>query len=161
MKSFSLALVLLSSLSCLAQMPVEFVNAERGKILEGVKTIPKTGAPGPVGIWGTMAFPILSAPDKDGVEIAVAAAAGYAKGRVILFGHNSYLDGNAGGDHARLIGNCVKWAGAKDKPRVGLKSVKKDVFEAAGFRAESLSEVTAGALADFEVVVINIQGITS
>jgi len=161
MKSFSLALVLLSSLSGLAQMPVEFVNAERGKILEGVKTIPKTGAPGPVGIWGTMAFPILSAPDKDGVEIAVAAAAGYAKGRVILFGHNSYLDGSAGGDHARLIENCVKWAGAKDKPRVGLKGVKKDVFEAAGFRAESLSEVTADSLADFEVVVINIQGITS
>ncbi|MCA1964012.1 MAG: hypothetical protein LDL31_08730, partial [Prosthecobacter sp.] len=67
-----------------AQMPLELVNAERAKILEGVKTVPKTGVPGPVGIWGTMAFPILAAPDKDGVEIAVAAAAGYAQGRIIL-----------------------------------------------------------------------------
>ena len=51
-----------------AQMPPALVNAERAKILEGVKSVPKLGAPGPVGIWGQIAFPILSAPDKDGVE---------------------------------------------------------------------------------------------
>jgi hypothetical protein len=144
-----------------AQMPTELVNAERSKILQGVKSVPKTGSPGPVGIWGTMAFPILSAPDKDGVEIAVGAAAGYAKGRIIIFGHNSYLDGSAGGDHAKLIENCVKWVGAKDKPRVGLKGLKSGTFEAAGFRVETFEAVDTKSLNDFDVVVINIQGVTS
>jgi hypothetical protein len=161
MKVPTCLLFLLGAASCLAQMPAELVNAERGKILQGVKSVPKAGAPGPVGIWGTVAFPILSAPDKDGVEIAVAAAAGYAKGRIILFGHNSYLDGTAGGDHAKLIENCVKWAGAKDNPRVGLKGVKAGGFEASGFRAETFDAVDSKSLNDFDVVVINIQGVTS
>jgi hypothetical protein len=161
MKLPTCLLLLFGAASCLAQMPAELVNAERGKILQGVKSVPKTGAPGPVGIWGTMAFPILSAPDKDGVEIAVGAAAGYAKGRIIVFGHNSYLDGSAGGDHAKLIENCVKWVGAKDKPRIGLKGVKAGSFEASGFRAETFDTVDAKSLNDFDVVVINIQGVTS
>lgn len=144
-----------------AQMPPALVNAERAKILEGVKSVPKAGAPGPIGIWGNIAFPILSAPDKDGVEIAVAAAAGYAKGRVILFGHNSYLSGSAGGDHAQLIENCVKWASNKAKPRVGLKGVKGDVLAQRGLKAEEFSTVEKKNLSDYDVVIVNIQGITS
>lgn len=54
-----------------AQMPADLVKAERTKILEGVGSVPKTGAPGPIAIWGTMAFPILSAPDRQGAELAV------------------------------------------------------------------------------------------
>jgi hypothetical protein len=145
-----------------AQMPPALVNAERAKILEGVKSTPKAGAPGPIGIWGNIAFPILSAPDKDGVEIAVAAAAGYAKGRIILFGHNSYLDGGEGGDHAKLMENCVKWAGNKEKPRVGLKGVNAvNFFKQRGFNAETFDTVEKKNLSDYDVVIINIQGVTS
>lgn len=144
-----------------AQMPPALVNAERAKILEGVKSVPKTGAPGPVGIWGTMAFPILSAPDKDGVEIAVAAAAGHGKGRVILFGHNSYLNGGAGGDHAKLLENCVRWAANKPTPRVGLKGVNAaDFFKQRGFSVESFETVGKKELGSYDVVIINIQGVT-
>lgn len=144
-----------------AQMPPALVKAERAKILEGVKSVPKAGAPGPVGIWGNIAFPILSAPDKDGVEIAVAAAAGYGKGRIVLFGHNGYLGGNAGGDHAQLIENCVKWAGNKAKPRIGLKGVKGDALNQRGFKTEEFGTVEKKNLSDYDVVLINIQGITS
>lgn len=161
MKSLICFLFSLGAAAGLAQMPTELINAERAKILDGVESVPKSGAPGPVGIWGTVAFPLLSAPDKDGIEIAVAAASGYVKGRIILFGHNSYLDGGLGGDHARLIENAVKWVGAKDKPRVGLKGVKSATFEAKGFSATNLDAVDAKSLNDFDVVVINIQGITS
>ncbi len=144
-----------------AQMPPELVNAERAKLLEGVSSIPKSGAPGPVGIWGNTAFPILSAPDRAGVEIAVAAAAGYGKGRVILFGHNSYLEGGAGGDHARLLENCLKWAAAKDRPRVGLKGVKPGFFTSKGFKAEELrGAIKKGTLDDYDVIVLNAQGAT-
>jgi hypothetical protein len=157
--------ILLSLLFCAvaqAQMPPELVNAERAKILDGVKSVPKAGAPGPVGIWGQIAFPILSAPDKDGVEIAVAAAAAYQKGRFILFGHNSYLGGGEGGDHAKLMENCVKWAGNKEKPRVGLKGVNAvNFYKQRGFNAETFDTVEKKNLGDYDVVIINIQGVTS
>lgn len=83
MKKVLSLLLLLAASDAGAQMPVELVNAERAKILQGVKSVPKLGAPGPVGIWGQIAFPILSAADKDGIEIAVGAAAAHGKGRII------------------------------------------------------------------------------
>ena len=145
-----------------AQMPPALVNAERAKILDGVKSVPKAGAPGPIGIWGNVAFPFLSAPDKDGVEIAVAAAAGYAKGRVILFGHNSYLAGGEGGDHAKLMENCVKWAGNKEKPRVGLKGVNAvNLYKQHGFNVETFDKIEKKSLNDYDVVIVNMQGIIS
>ena len=144
-----------------AQLPAELVKAERAKILDGVRSVPKTGAPGPVGIWGNIAFPILAAPDRAGVEIAVAAAAGYAKGRIVLFGHNSYLDGGAGGDHARLLENCVNWAGAKENPRIGLKGVKAGFFTGKGFKVGEVGgELKKNALNDYDVLVLNAQGAT-
>ena len=155
MKSALTALFLtLSSLSW-AQIPPALVTAERAKILEGVESVPKLGSPGPVGIWGQIAFPILAAPDKDGVEIAVGAAAAHGKGRVILFGQNAYLNGAGGGDHAKLIENCVKWAGNKAKPRVGVKGVRGLV----GFEAKEFETVDKKSLADFDVVLINTQGV--
>lgn len=155
--------LLLAATAALPQMPQPLVQAERGKILEGVKSVPKTGAPGPVGIWGNMAFPILAAPDKDGVEIAVAAAAGYGKGRILLFGHNSYLDGGAGGDHARLMENGVRWTGGKEKPRVGLKAVNAAAFlEGRGFRTVRIDgPLNKQRLNDCDVLVLNMQGVTS
>ncbi|MFM2166067.1 MAG: hypothetical protein RIS79_438, partial [Verrucomicrobiota bacterium] len=151
----SLISLLASSGLSWAQMPPALVNAERAKILEGVKSVPKLGAPGPVGIWGQIAFPILSAPNKDGVEIAVAAAAAYGKGRVILFGQNSYLNGAGAGDHAKLIENCVKWTGNKAKPRVGVKGVRGLV----GIQAKEFDAVEKKNLTDFDVVIMNTQGI--
>jgi Peptidase M60, enhancin and enhancin-like/N-terminal domain of M60-like peptidases len=156
-------LVLLAFVGVLhAQMPPALVNAERAKILEGVKSVPKSGAPGPIGIWGNVAFPILSAPDKDGVEIAVAAAAGYGKGRMILFGHNGYLAGGEGGDHAKLMENCVKWAGHKEKPRVGVKGVNAvTLYKQRGFNVEAFDKVEKKSLKDYDVVIVNMQGIIS
>lgn len=157
-------LVLLTFVGVLqAQMPPALVNAERAKILEGVKSVPKAGAPGPVGIWGNMAFPILAAPDKDGVEIAVSAAAGYAKGRVILFGHNSYLAGGEGGDHAKLMENCVHWAANhKAKLRLGLKGVNAvALYKRHEFHVETFDKVDQKSLSGYDVVIVNMQGIIS
>jgi len=162
MKTTLFLLLTLSLNLAQAQMPAEIVMAERSKLLTGVLSVPKPGAPGPVAIWGNMAFPILSAPDKEGVEIAVAAAAGYGKGRVILFGHNSFLDGGMGPDHAKLMENCVAWAGAKEKPRLGLLGVNAmSFFDQRGFRTEKYQgPMAAKTLKDYDVIIANIQGIT-
>lgn len=165
MKSFIPLLIVLTATfvgHVRAQLPAALVNAERAKILEGVKTVPKLGACGPVAVWGTIAFPILAAPNADGVELPIAAAAGYVKGRVILFGQNSYLSGTGGGDHAQLLENCVKWAsGGKQKPRIGLYRVKaEDFWKKRGFRAESFKALEKKELNDYDVVIVDMQGTT-
>ncbi len=144
------------------QMPAELVKAERAKILAGVTSLPKTGAPGPIAIWGNMAFPLLSAASgREANELAVAAAAGYGKGRIILFGHNSYLDGNAGGDNAQLMENGVTWAANKPKPRIGLKGVNAVAFfEQRGFKAQSFNDLDEKTLNGLDVVILNAQSIT-
>lgn len=145
-----------------AQMPAAMVNAERAKILAGVKSVPKLGACGPVAIWGTIAFPILAAPNADGVEMPIAAAAAYAKGRLVLFGQNSYLSGNGGGDHAQLLENCIKWAGNKEKPRIGLRGVKaSNTLDKRGFRVETFQKLDKKSLNDYDVVVVDMQGVVS
>ncbi len=165
MKSYflmTLAAATVPALCAHAQMPQQLVQAERAKILAGVKSVPRAGSPGPVAVWGNIAFPILSAPDKDGVELAVAAAAAYGKGRVILFGHNSYLDGGAGGDHDKLLSNAVRWTGNKEKPRVGLYKVNAAAFYSGqGFRAEKFDGPLAKkALNDYDVIIVNMQSLT-
>lgn len=154
------ALVLTSSV--LGQLPVEIVKAQRAKILEGVTSVPKSGVPGPVAIWGNLAFPILSAPgDGEGPELAVAAAAAHGKGRIILFGHNAFLDGAAGGDHAALLENCVKWAASKESPRIGIKGPKAlDLLKKKGFKAEAFTEISEKSLKNYDVILLNAQGAT-
>jgi hypothetical protein len=144
-----------------AQVPQALVNAERAKLLDGVQSLPKIGTPGPVGIWGQLAFPVLAGPDKDGVELAVAAAAAHGAGRVILFGQNGYLSGNTGGDHTRFLENCVKWASNKDKPRIGSRGVRDSALPALGFKVGELAAVDKTNLSRHDVVILNIQGITS
>lgn len=159
MKLLSLLLHAAVPALCLAQMPPELVKAERGKILQGVTRIPKEGAPGPVAIWGNIAFPILAAASgRDGNELALSAAAGYGKGRIILFGHNSYLGGSVGGDHGRLLANAVKWVGNQEKPKLGLWEVNEAAFfEAQGFRVEKLDVLDSKSLQGVEVLILNAQ----
>ena len=40
-------------------------------------------------VWEKLDCENVGSTEIEAIEIAVAAAAGYAKGRVILFGHNS------------------------------------------------------------------------
>lgn len=160
--NLSFILVFLSASIVSAQMPTALVKAEREKLLQGVASVPKAGAPGPVAVWGGLAFPFLSAPDRDGIEMAVAAAAGYGKGRLVLFGHNSYLAGGEGGYHARLIENCARWVGNKPKPSVGLRGVNAvEVFKRAGLHAEAFDKIDERSLKQHDVVVINVQGMVS
>jgi hypothetical protein len=157
-----LLLVLLGGTAA-AQMPPGVVEAERAKLLEGVQTLPKAGAPGPIAVWGRLAFPLLAAADRNGTEAAIAAVAGQGRGRILLFGHNAYLDGSAGGDHAKLLANAVRWVSKKDRPRVGLYGVNAEAFYSPlAARLEKLQgPLAAGKLSALDVLVLNAQGVTS
>lgn len=159
---FLLSLVLLAGPAG-AQLPADVVEGERAKLLEGVQTLPKSGAPGPIAVWGRFAFPVLAAADRNGTESAVAAAAGQGRGRILLFGHNAYLEGAVGGDHARLLANAVRWASKKDRPRLGLYAVKAEaVYKPLAARVDKLQgPLTDGNLSGIEVLVLNAQGVTT
>jgi hypothetical protein len=148
-----------------AQGPASWQSGERAKLLEGVSTIPKIGAPGPIAIWGNLAFPVISAAEGKEAELALVAAAGYAKGRIILFGHNGYLEGdNAGsGSLGKLLTNCVRWAGNKEKPTIGVKGSDLAAFlNSQGFKAEKIDgALDKKSLQGLDVVVANAQGLTS
>lgn len=142
---------------------MEVIEAERAKLLEGVVSLPKCGVPGPVAIWGGLAFPVVAAPDgRDGSEVALVAAAGYGRGRVVLFGHNAYLDGEAGSDLPKLLENGVRWAGKAVRARVGVYAVRggEAFYEGLGFAARNLpGPLEAAALRGVDVLVLNAQGV--
>jgi Peptidase M60, enhancin and enhancin-like/N-terminal domain of M60-like peptidases len=61
-----------------------------------------------------------------------------------------------------LMENCVKWAGNKEKPRVGLKGVNAvNFYKQRGFNVETFTAVEKKSLGEFDVVLINIQSVTS
>lgn len=163
-RSLRIVLTLVCLNGCLlGQLPETVVGAERGRLLEGVQTLPKTGAPGPIAVWGRLAFPLLAAADRNGTEAAVAAVAGLGRGRLLLFGHNAYLEGKAGGDHARLLANAVRWVAKKDKPRLALQGVNAaDFYTPLAARVDRLQgPLTDSQLSRIDVLVLNAQGFTS
>jgi len=159
-KALLLTLLVLGPGGLPAQAPANWQSAERAKILAGLATVPKVGSPGPVAVWGNLAFPILAAADGGKAELAVAAAAGYGKGRVMIFGHNSYLD--AGGSVGTLLANAVKWVANKEGATVGVKDANLASFlSSKGFKAEKFTgPMTPKLLGGYDAVVLNVQGVT-
>jgi hypothetical protein len=163
----SLSLVLLHvSFGAPATAPVNWQSAERAKLLAGVSALPKLGAPGPIALWGSSAFPVVATGGEDGkAETALAGAAGFEKGRIVLFGHNSYLAPDAGNDASvgALLLNAVKWSTQKQKPRIGTNDTKSAAYLAAkGFAVKKLAGgPEKKALHDFDVLVLNAQSITA
>lgn len=145
-----------------ASTPAQIVAlaTERGKLLEGVKSIPRLGAPGPVVAYGALSFPLIITADARAAE-AVAAAGSMGKGRAVIFGHTGYLDAGGDGDLDRLLLNAVRWCGGKEKPRVGLKGAKTAaLLEKNGIRHESIAALEKKALTGFDVIIAPAQGFT-
>jgi hypothetical protein len=88
-------------------------------LLQGVTEITAPGAPGSVSAFGPNAFALVAGKEGRSTRSAVAAAAHWEKGRVVVFGHDGYLAAVTHEGTARLLGNAVVWVSAgKPKPRV-------------------------------------------
>jgi hypothetical protein len=137
-----------------AQGPANWQSAERAKILNGISSVPKPGAPGPVALWGTLAFPVIAAKDGGESELAVMAATGFMKGRAIIYGHTGFISG--GGTFGALLVNSLKWVTNQDKPRVGVLGGQVDGFlDSQGLRVEKLSSpLSKGSLSGCDAIVV-------
>lgn len=87
---------------------------------DGVTKVASPGIPGTVAILDNRGFPIL-AGKEDGQWRPVAAGSRLEKGRVVAFGHDSYLGAGTSGeaDTGQLLKNVFAWASGKANPRVG------------------------------------------
>jgi hypothetical protein len=149
-----------------AQLGTNWQSAERAKLLAGVPPLPKLGAPGPIAIWGPAAFPVIATSGEEGeAETALVAAAEFEKGRIVLFGHNSYLEPSGGNEASvgALLLNAVKWSTQKQKPRIGTNDAKSEAFlKAKEFDAKKLARGPEKKnLHEFDVLVLNAQSITA
>lgn len=102
------------------------IQEDLARLTAGVRQIAKTGVPGPVACVGEAAFPVVLGKAK-GYDQPVVAAARFANGRVVAFGHGGMLneEGLKQGDTKRLVVNAAQWAArapaaGKMKPVAGL-----------------------------------------
>jgi len=159
----AIALLFACALPIAAQGPRPgWQEAERTKLLSGVSSIPVFGSPGPIAIFGPTAFPVMVSGEPGKLR-AVCAAAGLGKGRVVLFGHNSYISKEAAEDSslAMLLENVVAWCSAKKgKPVIGLwNSSLGPWLTGQGYQTETLKgALDAKVLNSCNVVIANTQG---
>ncbi|MHC5023038.1 MAG: M60 family metallopeptidase [Planctomycetota bacterium] len=100
--------------------------ADLASLLDGVTTIAKPGVPGPVAVFGDDAFAVMTGTARGTVHHAVVAAARFADGRAVAFGHTGYLGRESllAGDTGALVVNAVRWVGgSRDETRVAVRDL--------------------------------------
>lgn len=142
---------------------LEKTNQARPALLQGVGSLPKPGAPGAIALWGPQAQAILAAADARGVQRAVVASSLWGKGRVLLTGHNSLLDGQAGGDHLTLMRNAILWCAGNSKGsrRIGYFGISPKALELLQpkLRLEKIEALSSDTLRQVDVLILNAQGV--
>ena len=97
----------------------------RANLTSGVRELIAPGAlPGAVAVWGTKAFVVVSAGDKN-KNVPVFGAASWDKGRIVAGGHGGFWEARAldNPDNARFFANLIHYL-SRDKaaPRLLLLS---------------------------------------
>ncbi|CAN5328178.1 hypothetical protein BH23VER1_BH23VER1_35780 [soil metagenome] len=143
-------------------LPVAHASADDvSELTDGVESIDKPGAPGPLVVWGERAFPVVVGKSGSAVEPLVAAAR-WGEGRVVAFGHNGYLN-STGEDSVRFRRNALRWAAGKAgeaKVSAALWNGAERLgaeLEAAGMRVE---RAELDRLARYDVVILDTGALT-
>jgi hypothetical protein len=157
MVRLTLLSLLLTPLATSAQVTPD---QHRTALLKDVPNIARIGSPGPVAISGEKAFPLLAAASSDNTEAAVAAATEFGKGRIVLFGQNGYLKGDAADRTDTLLVNTIRWASQSEKPKVGVigQGIPKVLTEQK-ISAQPLKNASADQIKGFSVLLVNMQGV--
>jgi hypothetical protein len=150
----SCAIILLAAPCVVAAPPLPVQPTPQTKrerdvaaLLDGVETIAAPGVPGPLCLFGSPAFPLVTGRIDGTVEAPVVAAARCGRGRLVAFGHPGYFHSGAleTEDTGRLVSNAARWAApraGKDGPRIGVRGRSDLVgfLSRRGIRAEQLDK---------------------
>ncbi|MGV3757237.1 MAG: M60 family metallopeptidase [Verrucomicrobiota bacterium] len=111
-KSLLTAFTLLAALPAFAQT-APFPQADIRFLLEGVKVIESSGAPGPVAAFGPQAFPVVLGSAARNVSAPVVVASRLGSGRIVAFGHGGFLGTTDKADSGKFLQNSVRWASSR------------------------------------------------
>lgn len=82
--------------------------SDRDLLLQGVELIASPGIPGVVVPFGARS--VTLAVGRSGEQVVPVVAAGRSgRGRVVLFGHNGYLNAYHEADSGKLLANAARW----------------------------------------------------
>ena len=144
-------------------------DADLTALTKGVTEIAAPGAPGNISVFGPSAFAVVAGKEGKTAQTAVVAATRAGQGRIVAFGHTSYLDADllTQLDTGKFMDNAIAWAGNAPKPTLVVPRSKSlaDALAKRGFpiAATPLAQLQAGqvlllsahALTDADVPVIN------
>ncbi len=106
-------------LTALLATPAPAAESAFASLTAGVAEIDAPGTPGQLAVFGADAFVVVAG--KDGKTLApVVAATQAGKGRIVIFGHTSYLDAGIldKADTGKLLANAIAWAGSEARPNI-------------------------------------------
>lgn len=124
---------------CLSPQLGHADDAQVKTLLAGVNQIASPGVPGNICVFGEDSFAVV----QDAGNNTVVAATHFAKGRVVLWGHNGYFGKKTleTADTGRLLVNAIRWAAqGKSRPRVGFvgRGDAVEYLQAAGLQCERI-----------------------
>jgi len=126
--TFMFVIILSSFAESIHALGADDHEKDRAGLLAGVSEIAAPGVPGPLVIVDDNAFAVVAGAADRGIMAPVVAAGKCGAGRVVVFGHTGYADGEtlAKADTRTLITNVVKWVSrnrdSKQPTRVGVFS---------------------------------------
>ncbi len=115
----------------------EEIEDDLGALLDGVAEIDAPGVPGPLCVYGSEAFPVITgrlrgyasgafpaSVRSSSVHVPVVAAGRWGAGRAVALGHDGYFSRATleSLDTGRLMTNALHWAGGGEalSPRIGV-----------------------------------------
>ena len=146
----------LAALLWLAAATAFATEADVAALTKGVKEIAAPGSPGNISVFGPTAFAIIAGKEGKTAQTAVVAAARAGQGRVVAFGHTSYLDAEllTQLDTGALMDNAIAWAGDAAKPTVVVPK-SKSLADALAKRGFTVAVTPLAQLQPGQVLVLS------
>lgn len=153
--------VLVAILLLIQTSPFRAAEADLAALTKDVKEIAAPGAPGNISVFGPTAFPVVAGKEGKTAQTAVVAAAHAGKGRVVAFGHTSYLDAGilTQLDTGKLMDNAIAWAGGAAKPTVVVPK-SKPLADALAKRGFTVAATPLAQLQTGQVLLLSAHSLT-
>ncbi|NDE99992.1 MAG: hypothetical protein EB034_17215, partial [Verrucomicrobia bacterium] len=150
--SFALAALL----GLLLASPAGAADAELAALTNGVKEIAAPGAPGNICVFGPTAFAVVAGKEGKTAQTALVAATHAGKGRVVAFGHTSYLDADllTQLDTGKFMDNAIAWAGNAPRPTLVVPK-SKSLADALAKRGFTVAATPLAQLQPSQVLVLS------
>jgi hypothetical protein len=142
--------------------PLRAAEADLAALTKGVKEIAAPGVPGNISVFGPAAFAVVAGKEGKTAQTAVVAATRSGKGRVVAFGHTSYLDTDVltQFDTGMLMDNAIAWVGGAAKPTVVVPK-SKPLADALAKRGFTLAATPLAQLQAGQVLVLSAHSLTA